>query len=108
MATPPVILVTGASSGIGEGRPRLFAREGYRVARGARRLDRLETLANEIQANGGQALPVAADLTRLEDIQNLVKTTLDHYGQIDVLLNNAGVDRLDLLENTCTGKGMKR
>ena len=99
MTTPPVILVTGASSGIGEATARLFAREGYRVAMGARRLDRLETLANEIQTKGGQALPVAADLTRLEDVQNLVKTTLDHYGQIDVLLNNAGFGRLDWLEN---------
>jgi short-subunit dehydrogenase len=93
------MLVTGASSGIGEATARLFAREGYRVAIGARRRDRLETLASEIQANGGQALPVAADLTRLEDIQSLVKTTLDHYGQIDVLLNNAGSGRLDWLEN---------
>src|SRR3990170_4184146 len=99
MSSQPVILVTGASSGIGEATARLFAREGYRVAMGARRLDRLETLANEIQTSGDQALPVAADLTRLEDIQNLVKTTLDHYGQIDVLLNNAGYGRLDWLEN---------
>ena len=99
MSSQPVILVTGASSGIGEATARLFAREGYRVAMGARRLDRLETLANEIQTSGGQALPVAADLSRLEDIQSLVTTTLDHYGQIDVLLNNAGFGRLDWLEN---------
>jgi len=99
MSSQPVILVTGASSGIGEATARLFAREGYRVAMGARRLDRLETLANEIQVKGGQALPVAADLSRLEDIQSLVTTTLDHYGQIDVLLNNAGFGRLDWLEN---------
>ena len=99
MSSQPVILVTGASSGIGEATARLFAWEGYRVAMGARRLDRLETLANEIQVKGGQALPVAADLSRLEDIQSLVTTTLDHYGQIDVLLNNAGFGRLDWLEN---------
>ena len=99
MATPPVILVTGASSGIGEATARLFAQEGYRVAMGARRRDRLEALANEIQEMGGQALPVTADLAKLDDIQNLVDTTLENYGQIDVLLNNAGYGRLNWLEN---------
>lgn len=99
MSTPPVILVTGASSGIGEATARLFAQEGYHVAMGARRLNRLEALANEIQANGGQALPVKADMTRLDDIHNLVNSTLDHFGQIDVLFNNAGFGRLNWLEN---------
>jgi hypothetical protein len=99
MPKKPVILVTGASSGIGEASARLFARQGYCVAMGARRLDRLVKLAEEIQRGGGEALPVSADLTRLEDIQQLVRSTLDQFGQIDVLLNNAGFGRLDWLEN---------
>ena len=99
MTELPVILVTGASSGIGEAAVRVFAREGYRVAMAARRLDRLQALAQEIQATGGTALPIAADLTKLEDIQNMVNCTLEEFGQIDVLLNNAGYGRLDWLEN---------
>jgi short-subunit dehydrogenase len=66
---------------------------------GARRLERLEALAKEIAGGGGQALPVESDLARLEDIEKLVKSTLDRFGQIDVLLNNAGFGRLDWLEN---------
>jgi short-subunit dehydrogenase len=98
MVNPPVILVTGASSGIGEATARLFGQSGYRVALAARRRERLEAVADAIRAEGSQALPVAADLTRLEDIQNLVQTTLDHFGQIDVLFNNAGFGRLNWLE----------
>jgi hypothetical protein len=99
MAKLPVILVTGASSGIGEATARLFARQGYRVGMGARRQDRLVRLAEEIRQGGGEALPVSADLTKLEDIQQLVRCTLDQFGQIDVLLNNAGFGRLGWLED---------
>lgn len=99
MPNPPVILVTGASSGIGEATARLFGEEGYRVVLAARRLDRLEALSRAIQDRGGQALPVAADVSKLEDIQSLVGTALDEYGQIDVLFNNAGFGRLAWLEN---------
>lgn len=99
MSNQPVILVTGASSGIGEAAARLFAREGYRVSLGARRLERLQTLAQEIEAAGGQSLAVQADLAKLEDIQTLVRSTLDHFGQVDVLLNNAGFGRLKWLED---------
>jgi short-subunit dehydrogenase len=93
-----VILITGASAGIGEATARLFAAEGYRVALAARRAERLEALAGEIRAQGGQALPVAADLGCLEDIRRLVQTVLEHYGQIDILFNNAGFGRLGWLE----------
>lgn len=98
MSSLPVILVTGASSGIGAACARLFAQEGYRVVLAARRFDRLEQLAGEIGAAGGQALPIAADLCQLEDIQRLVSRALDEFGQIDVLLNNAGFGRLGWLE----------
>ncbi len=99
MSEGPVILVTGASSGIGASTARIFGQRGYRVVLAARRLDRLQALAQEIQAGGGLALPVAADLTQAEDIQNLVQTTLAQYGQIDILLNNAGFGRLNWLDD---------
>jgi NADP-dependent 3-hydroxy acid dehydrogenase YdfG len=98
-ASSPVILITGASSGIGAATARLFASQGYRVVLAARRIERLEELAAEIRQGGDQALPVQTDVSRLEEIQDLVKTTLENYGQIDVLFNNAGFGRLDWLEN---------
>ena len=98
MSNLPVILVTGASSGIGEAVARLFAREGYRVSRGARRLERLQAVVADIEIGGGQALAVQTDLTKFEDIQKLVADTLDGYGQIDVLVNNAGFGRIKWLE----------
>jgi short-subunit dehydrogenase len=99
MSNQPVILITGASSGIGEATARLFALEGYRLSLGARRLDRLEALAEEIRAGGGQAIAVGADLVKLDDIKNLIQRTLDEFNQIDVLLNNAGFGRLNWLES---------
>ena len=96
-----VVIVTGASSGIGEATARQFGREGARVVLAARRLDRLEALAREIHemGTGAEALVVQTDLSRLEDIRSLVRQTLDRFGRIDVLVNNAGFGRLDWLEN---------
>lgn len=96
-----VVIVTGASSGIGEATAREFGREGARVVLAARRVDRLEGLAREINSMGvgAETLVVQADLSRLEDIQALVRKTLDRFGRIDVLVNNAGFGRLDWLEN---------
>ena len=99
MSHKPVILVTGASSGIGEAVARLFARQGYRVSLGARRLERLQAVAQGIESDGGQSIAVQSDLTRFEDIQRLISKTLDQFGQIDVLLNNAGFGRLKWLED---------
>jgi NADP-dependent 3-hydroxy acid dehydrogenase YdfG len=98
--TGQVVVVTGASSGIGEATARVFGRAGARVVLAARRLPRLEALAAEIEAlgSGAQALPVAADLSRLGDIQNLVAQAQMRFGRIDVLFNNAGFGRLDWLE----------
>ena len=95
-----VIIVTGASSGIGEATARQFAREGAKVVLAARRVDRLQSLAQEIAVlgTGAETLVVQADLSKLEDIQSLINQTLDKYGRIDVLVNNAGFGRLDWLE----------
>ena len=98
MADLPVLIVTGASSGIGAAVAKQFAREGYRVVLAARRIERLESMADEIEAGGGQALVVQTDLFQFEDIQNLVAATISQYGQVDVLVNNAGFGRLQWLE----------
>lgn len=96
-----VVIVTGASSGIGEATAREFGREAARVVLAARRVERLEALAQEIQEmkTGAETLVMPADLSRLEDIQALVQQTLDRFGRLDVLVNNAGFGRLDWLEN---------
>ena len=95
-----VVIVTGASSGIGEATARQFGREGAKVVLAARRLDRLEALAQEINdmGTGAETLVAEADLSRLEDIQSLIGKTMDTFGRIDVLVNNAGFGRLDWLE----------
>lgn len=99
--TGRVVIVTGASSGIGEATAREFGREGARVVLAARRVDKLQALAQEIKGmgTGAETLVVQADLSKLEDIQSLVVQTLEKFGRIDILVNNAGFGRLDWLEN---------
>lgn len=82
-----IAVVTGASSGIGAATARRLAREGLEVILVARRLDRLQALAEEIRAGGGQARLLAADLTRESDRQ----AVCDQFGAADVLVNNAGL-----------------
>ena len=96
-----VIIVTGASSGIGEAAAREFGYEGAKIVLAARRVDKLHTLAQEINAlgAGAETLVVQADLSKLEDIQSMITQTLERFGRIDVLVNNAGFGRLDWLEN---------
>lgn len=86
-----VALVTGASSGIGEATAAALAAEGAVVAVAARREDRLESLAGRIRAAGGVAIPIVADVTRREDAEAAVATTVDRLGRLDILVNNAGV-----------------
>jgi short-subunit dehydrogenase len=98
ISSNPVIIITGASSGIGEATARLFASDGYRVVLAARRKEQLNDLAQDIRSKGGQALVVVTDISKNDQIQNLVSQTLDHFGQIDILMNNAGLGRLNWLE----------
>lgn len=86
-----VALVTGGSSGIGEACARRLAREGMHIALVARRADRLMAIATEIEAGGGQALPLPGDLLELERIPALVQAVLDRWGRIDLLVNNAAM-----------------
>lgn len=86
-----VVIITGASSGIGEETARYLADRGARVVLAARRLDRLQAIASDIKQSGGMALPLKMDVTVRQDVQGVVDKTLDKFGQIDVLINNAGL-----------------
>ncbi|MCL5497717.1 SDR family oxidoreductase [Escherichia coli] len=86
-----VILITGASSGIGEGIARELGNAGAKVLLGARRLERIETIAEEIRSEGGIALARELDVTSRSSMAAFVQAALDQWGRIDVLINNAGV-----------------
>jgi NADP-dependent 3-hydroxy acid dehydrogenase YdfG len=86
-----VALVTGASSGIGEAAARALAREGAAVAVAARRKDRLDALAAEIEQAGGRALAIEADITDRDQAQETVRRTVAELGRLDTVVNNAGV-----------------
>lgn len=86
-----VVLITGASSGIGEATAKVLAAQGATVVLGARRTDRLEALVANITAAGGQASALALDVTRREDLQAFADHALGRFGRIDVIVNNAGV-----------------
>jgi NADP-dependent 3-hydroxy acid dehydrogenase YdfG len=93
-----VVVITGASSGMGEAAARHLAAEGATVVLGARRIGRLRALAGEITAAGGRALAVETDVTDREQIRHLVDAAVETYGRIDVLINNAGIMPLSPLE----------
>jgi NADP-dependent 3-hydroxy acid dehydrogenase YdfG len=97
--TDAVAIVTGASSGIGEATAHRLAQEGTAVALAARREERLEALREDIEAGGGTAIVCPTDVTDREQVQALADATLDAFGRIDVLVNNAGIMPLSLMEN---------
>ena len=86
-----VILITGASSGIGEGIARELGASGARLMLGARRTDRLDTLAGEINRSGGHAMFRRLDVTDRADVAAFAEAARDAYGPVDVIINNAGV-----------------
>ncbi|EZP25731.1 SDR family oxidoreductase [Pseudomonas sp. RIT288] len=86
-----VVLITGASSGIGEAAARLIASKGAHVVLGARRTERLDKLVSEIRAEGGSASARALDVTDLQSMQAFVTFAKAQYGKVDVIINNAGV-----------------
>ncbi|MBD2168883.1 SDR family oxidoreductase [Calothrix membranacea FACHB-236] len=93
-----VVLITGASSGIGEATARLLAQKGLRVVLGSRRTDRLAAIVSEIRDKGGVAEYCALDVTSLEDMQAFVEFAKDKFGRLDVVVNNAGLMPLSKLE----------
>jgi NADP-dependent 3-hydroxy acid dehydrogenase YdfG len=86
-----VVVITGASSGLGEATARHLSAQGASVVLGARRTDRLQTLAGELTHRGGKALALATDVTQRDQVERLVDTAVKSYGRIDVMINNAGL-----------------
>jgi NADP-dependent 3-hydroxy acid dehydrogenase YdfG len=86
-----VVIVTGASSGIGEATALLLAERGAKVVLCARRLDKLEALATRILTHGGQAACLAVDVTRRDDLSRAVAFAIERFGRLDVLVSNAGI-----------------
>lgn len=97
--TGKVIVITGASSGMGEATARDLAAKGAKVVLGARRADRLDAIVKDISGAGGQATAVATDVAKLEEVRKLVDTANQTYGRVDVIFNNAGLMPLSPLES---------
>ena len=97
--TGKVIVITGASSGMGEATAHDLAAKGAKLALGARRKDRLDSIVKNITDAGGEAVAVETDVTRLEDVQALVAKAKDSVGRVDVIFNNAGLMPLSPLES---------
>ena len=93
-----VVVITGASSGLGEATARRLSAEGASVVLGARRVDRLQTLAGELTGGGGKAVACATDVTDRHQVKRLVDTAVETYGRVDVMINNAGLMPQSLLE----------
>ena len=87
-----VVLVTGGSRGLGRAMSEGFARAGAKVVIASRKLQNCESLAESIRADGGDALAVAANTGSTGDLDNLVDAVLAHYGQVDIMINNAGIN----------------
>src|SRR5207249_5230204 len=86
-----VVVITGASSGLGEAAARLLSAQGASVVLGARRVERIQALADELNGSGGQALAIQTDVTDCDQVQRLVDAAVQTYGRIDVMINNAGL-----------------
>jgi NAD(P)-dependent dehydrogenase (short-subunit alcohol dehydrogenase family) len=86
-----VAIVTGGNSGVGAAAAKLLAKEGASVVITARRANALEAVAKEIESAGGKVLAVPTDISKEEDVQNMVDKTMEAFGKIDILVNNAGI-----------------
>ena len=84
-----VAIVTGASSGVGRGVAKVLAQNGAKVCACARRMEKLEELAEEVRAFGGEVLPIACDVTDPAQIHNVVEQCVSHFGGVDILVNLA-------------------
>lgn len=86
-----VIIITGASSGLGEATARHLGAQGAKLVLAARRAERLETLVKDITSAGGQAIAVTTDVSQRKDVERLAQQAISQFGRIDVLINNAGI-----------------
>ena len=86
-----VVVITGASSGLGEATARLLSADGATVVLGARRQDRIEALASALKRAGGKTLAVSTDVTDRAQVQKLVSAAVKSFGRVDVMINNAGL-----------------
>jgi NADP-dependent 3-hydroxy acid dehydrogenase YdfG len=86
-----VVVITGASSGLGEATARLLSADGATVVLGARRVERIDALVRDLTAHGGKALGVRTDVTDHAQVQRLVDSAVQAFGRIDVMINNAGL-----------------
>lgn len=86
-----VAIVTGAASGMGKSIAKLFAEEGAKVVVSDLNLEKAQVVVDEIEANGGTAFAIVANVAKEEDVQNLVDSTVEKYGTLDILINNAGI-----------------
>jgi len=89
--TDKVVVITGASSGIGESTAKLLAEQGAKVVLGARRSNRIDAVVEEISASGGKAIGFATDVTKRAEVEALIQGAVEGFGRVDVLINNAGI-----------------
>jgi NADP-dependent 3-hydroxy acid dehydrogenase YdfG len=94
-----VVVITGASSGLGAATARLLSEQGALLALGARRKDRIDALADELSGELGKTIAVQMDVTQRDQVKHLVDTAVKEYGRIDVMINNAGLMPQSLLES---------
>ena len=94
-----VVAITGASSGIGAATARLLAEQGAAVAVGARRIERLDALADDLRQHGGSVYAARLDVTQRADVEQFVADTISKFGRLDVLVSNAGVARIGPMES---------
>ena len=93
-----IVIITGASSGIGEALAREYAARGYKLSLGARRIEKLEALMKDFP--GGEFLCLKTDVSKEDECRNLIKKTIERFGRIDILINNAGVSMRALFQDT--------
>ena len=101
------IIVTGASSGLGRELAATYAMAGANIVAASRTLSKLEEVVREIEVKGGKALAVRTDVTNNDDVEHLLKASLEHFGGVDVLLNNAGISLPGLLAEQVTEDQMQ-
>ena len=102
-----IAAITGGASGIGEATAKLFVREGAKVAVVGKRLALSRPIAAELKAAGGDALSVACDVSSEQQVRKSIRRTVEHFGGLDVLINNAGIVHVKLLHE-CTEREWDR